>query len=63
MIEKIFQSDLVESICSTWKKICQCIHDEPHQVHQVLLPEDAGSHVGEPIDKGIQQLLHEVMVA
>ncbi|CAK9100932.1 unnamed protein product [Durusdinium trenchii] len=34
--------------------------DEPHQV---LLPEDTESHVGEHIDGGIQQLLDEVMVA
>ena len=49
-----------EHLLHLGKDIRRCIAQEPTMV---LLPEDVESHVGEPIEQGVQKLLEEVMIA
>ena len=49
-----------EHLLHLGKDIRQCIEQEPKMV---LSPEDVESHVGEPIEHGVHQLLEEVMVS
>ena len=49
-----------EHLLHLGKDIRQCIEQEPKMV---LLPEDVESHVGEPIEHGVHQLLEEVMAS